>query len=473
MAIIGWSCKPGGPRRPRRVRPPLPLTPPAGGQNITSYIDSGLTIIGNTANSTDAHTASFTVPGQEGSSTYGSGAPDIVYQIALSQPKQLFISLCNPNTQFDTVLYLLTDPNDPTSVVDLDDDSDYCGTVQSTLATGLLSAGVTYYLVVDGYSSGASGPFNLTLSTFNPVCGLTPTSTPNPIVTPGIDTTAYTDAGFLGTVDIGTDLVGSGDVKDYLHPTDTWHFTVATAGFYNVSVDCYDDHTNRDQIGFDLFAGGDFTEALDNSPDNIYPNQTGDWLVPGDYYVQVFAETGGSDGNYHLVVQGILAGTPPVTATPTMSPTATISDTPTVSLTPTVSQTLTSSPTPVATNGDITGFIDSGNPITGDTSLSVDSHSVTDLFNNIYGSGAPDVAYTFTVPSGPGERLYFNVSTTAPFYYPILYLLGPNSTTALLDLNSTYNYTQASLTTGLLQPGTYTIVLDEIELQLQRRTLLR
>ncbi len=140
------------------------------------------------------------------------------------------------------MLYLLTDPNDPTSVVDLDDDSDYCGSVQSTLTTGLLSSGVTYYLVVDGYSDGESGPFNLTLSTFNPVCVLTPTSTPNPIVTPGVDTTAYSDAGYLGTVDIGSDLVGAGDVKDYLHPTDTWRFekttVAATAGFYNVSVDC-------------------------------------------------------------------------------------------------------------------------------------------------------------------------------------------------------------------------------------------
>ncbi len=192
------------------------------------------------------------------------------------------------------------------------------------------------------------------------------------------------------------------------------------------------------------------------SPDNLDPNQTGDWLVPGDYYVEVFANAGGSDGNYHLVVQGILAGTPVVTPTPTISPTPADTVTPTITATPTVS------PTSVAANGDITSFIDSGNPITGNTALSTDSHSVTDFYNDILGSsGSPDVAYTFTVTQPQGERFQFQLTPGSGFYYPILYLLGPNNTMTLSDLSPCYYNNPVNMTTELLAPGTYTVVVDE------------
>ena len=433
--------------------PTITPTPSAGGQDITSYIDSGLTITGDTNTSTDAHTAVFTVPG-EGASTYGLGAPDVIYQFTLSQPKQLYLNLCG--STFDTVVYILTNPSDPNSVVDLDDDSDFCGSVQSTLVTAPLAAGTTYYVVVDGYSEGDAGPFAMTLSTFNPVCALAPTSTPNPAVTPGADATAYTDAGNLGTVGIGTDLVGAGDVKSYLHPNDTWKFTVSTEGFYLVTADCYNTTLdNREQVAFDIFAPTDFSTSIGASPDVAYPNQTGLWLTPGDYYVDVFTGTNGSDGAYHLVIQGVAAGTPQVTPTPTDTPTSTITQTPADTFSP------TPTPTSVAVNSDITSFIDSGKAITGDTSTSVDSHSVTDLNNNILGTGSPDVAYTFTV-SQP-QQYYFTLTPTGNFYYPIIYLLGPNTTTTLTDLRTyfcNYAYTQ-TLTTGVLQPGTYTVVLDE------------
>ncbi len=92
-----------------------------------------------------------------GGDVWGYGAQDVVYQFNITSPKQLFFNLCNAN--FDSILYLCTDPNNPTgTLLDLADDSNYCanGSLQTTLTTGTLQNG-TYYLVVDGFGYGNSG----------------------------------------------------------------------------------------------------------------------------------------------------------------------------------------------------------------------------------------------------------------------------------------------------------------------------
>jgi len=443
--------------------PTVTPTPPVGGLDITSYITSGMTIVGDTSTSTDGHQGSYLFTSfSDGEYTYttnfGVGSPDVIYQFTLTNPQALYFNL-SANYSYP-ILYLLTNPNDPSTMIDLNEYNQYCtSNPPYTLTTGQLQPG-TYYVVVDSdYGNDPpynQGPFTLTVAPFNPACHIGPVFTPTVTVTPGIDDYYFSDPGYIGTVPMGSNIAVQGNVKEDLGYVNTWQFTVQTDGQYTISLDCFDDGTGRNLNGFDFYQSlGGSVSYMYSSPDVSEPNQTTDWLSAGvTYVVAVYPDNCGNDGDYRLVVQGIQPGAPTATLTPTDTQTLGNTPTSTVTATPTIS------PTPVPTNADITALIGTGQAILGDTSQSVDNHSVTDMNNNIWGSNAPDVAYNFTV-STP-ERLVFNLNTigSGPAYYPILYLIGPGGTVS--DISACYSYLTAQLTTGLLQAGTYTLVVDQI-----------
>ncbi len=403
----------------------------APGSDISALVNSGsdFTITGDTSTSTDLHSAF------DGFNPYGNGAPDVVYSFTVpaGQPEQLYLNL--NSSYYYPMIYILTNPSNPSSVVDIND----CGNslYQATLTTALLQPTVTYYVVVDGFNGYAGGPFSLTVSHFQPQCYLTPapTNVPNPAVTPGVDDQFYADAGELGSIAIGSDAVGAGDVKFNLGDVNTWHFTVpAGGGNYVISADCYDDGSYKNQLGFDLVegtvnAGVTTFTTIDVSPDNVFPNQVADWLPAGEYYVAFYANACGTDGNYHVVVQGAQAS--PGSGSPL----------------------------------DITSSINNSDVI-GNTANSSDRYSQNSYYGSVYGAGSPDVAYQFTLT----QPQHLELALTQPsgqtqknnsFALTLRTKLNDPASTIAFNFGAISNQ-GFNMGTGLLKPGTYYVIVDGV-----------
>ena len=413
--------------------PTMTPTMPPSGSDISTLVNSGLnfTLTGDTSTSvTPDHSTIY---------GYGAGAPDVIYSFTLSgtQSEELYFNL-HASSQFSyPILYLMTDPAAPSSYVE----TNVCGNpyyYTNSIATGQLQPGVTYYVVVDGLSSSYAGPYSLDVSHFQPLCSLSPapSTTPNPAVTPGVDDSEYSDAGDLGTVAVGSDAVGAGDVKYDFNSVNVWHFKVpAGGGNYTISADCYDDGNNKNQLGFDLNVAslnGSVTQVnfMEASPDTSYPNQMADWLPAGDYYVAVYSNACGSDGSYHLVVQG-------TQATPSNPP------------------------------QDITSYIDSGTGVLGDTGQMADKFSQNSFYGSTYGAGSGDVVYQFTLTQP--QRLNFILTQPGPTDYQnnsfALYLRtkanDPSSTLAF-NFGAIHSYGGVFMGAGQLKPGTYYLIVDGV-----------
>jgi hypothetical protein len=411
--------------------------------DITAFIDSGNPIAGNTALSTDNHSVT-----DLSNNIYGSnGSPDVAYTFTVTQPQgeRVHFQLTPGSGFYYPILYLLG-PNNTTTLSDL---STCYYNDPVNLTTGLLAPG-TYTVVVDEYYPGdtaGSGPFSLIVSTFHPNCVLNPTTTPVPAVTPGVDDEAFTDAGSLGNVSPGSDLVGAGLVKDNLGDVNTWHFHVTAAGQYSIAADCYDDGTGKALVALDLYQanGSGGFQLVDVTADTSYPNGFSDWLIPGDYYVAAYAEICGSDDSYHLVIQGTLAPTP----------------------------------TPEAAQ-DITSNINGGE-ILGDTTGQLDAHSDLDIEGNNWGRGAPDLVYQFTLNQPQQLDIEFGANGGNNSFVAYLRTKqdDPSTTLALAQAvneeddasvkpakhslshaSPSSEFGSTDLITPLLKPGTYYLIMD-------------
>jgi DNA-binding beta-propeller fold protein YncE len=297
--------------------------------DITSLIDSGNFITGDTTGLPDNYNQPITYTG-EGTyvENYGLGSPDVVYQFTLTSPKSLFIDNCNTN--FESVLYLRTNPADPTTTIVFDEYLNSCSSESgSGLVTGTLKPG-TYYLILDGAYSGDYGPYSFSISTFEPNCVVTPAPTATPIsnVAPSSDAVHFSKPTYLGTAYSNTALVGSGTMNYYFNDTETWHFKAGTNGAnYLVSLDCYDDGTGK--ALFNLYVYDSHFNLLGSylGDGETTPAQDVLTLPAGDYYVAVEANSEGSpNGDYHLIIQGQGVATP--TLSPTVTPTVTVTPTP-------------------------------------------------------------------------------------------------------------------------------------------------
>lgn len=315
--------------------------------DITNNIN-GSCVFGNTNGLADSYSVTVYSQADSITTTYGSGAGDAVYSFTLSQPTNLFLNLCGAsgNGFNSPVLYLMTDLTHTSTTFALDENSAYCSDHSPALVTGLLQPG-TYYAIVDGTQAGDSGNFNLCVNTFNPNCSLNPVSTP---VTLGAGVTT----GGLGTVT--ADAAGAGHVDWNFEYTNSWTFTPGVAGNYQISLDCFDDGSNKAQVAYDLYDSTGNPIATSNGNDNL--DQLTLSLTQQQYTVVVFPPNENEpSGDYRLVIQTsnstpTLTPTPTnsLTSTPTGSATATPTITPTITLTPTQTSTPTVTSTPTQTS---------------------------------------------------------------------------------------------------------------------------
>lgn len=110
----------------------------------------------------------------------GSRAPDVVYRFTPATPLTVDVLLCNGWTDFDTKLYIYDScPPVPGQPVACNDDACTSAAGQgyvSALWNVPLTAGVTYYLVVDGYGD-AAGAYELELRESLPAAECPPVGT--------------------------------------------------------------------------------------------------------------------------------------------------------------------------------------------------------------------------------------------------------------------------------------------------------
>ena len=103
-----------------------------------------------------------------------AAAPDVTYQFTPTKTGSWTFQTCSPMTKFDTVLYVRTGNTTGTELA-CADDTIGCATGDGSIYSDrhgsqfnlTLTAGVTYYVVVDGYSpstGGSSGNYLLTVT---------------------------------------------------------------------------------------------------------------------------------------------------------------------------------------------------------------------------------------------------------------------------------------------------------------------
>jgi hypothetical protein len=111
----------------------------------------------------------LTVPGSNAGSTVGytnsgdancggTGAPDVVYYYTPAVNQIVTFTTCDAGTSYDTKLWITEAPCATGTLIDCNDDAgSVCGSggLKSILSCIPLTAGVTYYIFADGFSSGS------------------------------------------------------------------------------------------------------------------------------------------------------------------------------------------------------------------------------------------------------------------------------------------------------------------------------
>jgi hypothetical protein len=120
--------------------------------------DVGTAVVISSLPYSDAGTTSGHVNDYEGTCG-GSGAPDVVYSFTPSVDYFVTMDLCN--SSYDTKVYVFE--STVNNVIGCNDDA--CG-LQSRL-TVEMSAGITYYIIVDGYGS-SSGSYDMVVTGIEP-----------------------------------------------------------------------------------------------------------------------------------------------------------------------------------------------------------------------------------------------------------------------------------------------------------------
>lgn len=163
--LTGWSGMPRGGGR---------VAARGGGRGTCASpiaLAVGSPVTGDTTRGTNAMT---------GSCISGGDAPEVVYSLTLEQRAQLAVTI---TSEFDGAVYLLGSCGEMRSEIACNDDAP---TTERSHIAATLDAG-TYYVVVDGFGSGA-GAFRLTaevtdLQSLAQVCGAATTLLPGAAVT--------------------------------------------------------------------------------------------------------------------------------------------------------------------------------------------------------------------------------------------------------------------------------------------------
>jgi hypothetical protein len=144
---------------------PGPNGPLQGGETVaTAVVLSGPLPI-NSSGSTSGHINDY----DEVCDYFGSTAPDVVY--SYTPPANILVDfdLCGSN--YDTKIYVYENTVTPGNPFACNDDfyySETCGEYTSFIEAAYLTAGNTYYIVIDGYET-ASGHYELAIKASNSV----------------------------------------------------------------------------------------------------------------------------------------------------------------------------------------------------------------------------------------------------------------------------------------------------------------
>jgi hypothetical protein len=187
----------------------------------------------------------------------GSTAPDVVYQYTPATNESIFVSLCTPgtNTDYDTKLYIYEAACTNPAVACADDacSAPLYASFVSELGPVALTAGTTYYIVVDGYGS-SSGNYTLSVEpyvvqtcpcppdadlnegTLDPLCGNDPAGDP----TGGCNTDPDNPGPYMVQIACNTTICGttstytggSGDSRD----TDWFELNLPVADTIRVTL---------------------------------------------------------------------------------------------------------------------------------------------------------------------------------------------------------------------------------------------
>jgi len=155
--------------------PPAPLGPLQGGETIASA-----TVISSLPYNDVGTTAGYIDNYNEECPYTATGGRDVVYSYTPAANGAIDITLCNDATAYDTKLYVYDTPTPVTGDAIACND-DVCSTVAypspyvSEVLSVPVTAGTTYYIVVDGYSSADYGAYAITVTAvISPILIATP-----------------------------------------------------------------------------------------------------------------------------------------------------------------------------------------------------------------------------------------------------------------------------------------------------------
>ena len=341
--------------------------------------------------------APFVIPAQGGvvSSATGGGSGNLGGGCAASatSPEQVFqwtptasgtatIDTCNGSTSFDTVLYVRSGTCASGSQLACADDAPGCGTTEpndhhASRVTLAVTAGQTYFIVVDGYN-GAAGTFTLTVAppggsatpsrTPTPVATATPgaatpapsrTATPIPSATPSpvgcaaaiqvpaqggtFDGTTSGASNFSGTCAV---TANSPDRVFQWTPAVSGAATIATCGG-TTSFDTAVYVRAGSCQGTQIACGDDAAGCETSEPNAHHASRVVVNVTAGQTYFIVVDGYNGAGGTFTLTIAPPVSPSPSATPTATALPTATA--TPTATPLPTATATPTATPLPTAT----------------------------------------------------------------------------------------------------------------------------
>ncbi len=135
-----------------------PCPVPNAGETCASAI--ALTVPGSVDGATDGFLNDY-----DASCPYTGGtSPDIVYSYTPVQTEMVSLTLCGGITNYDTKLYVFEGSCTGTPIACSDDECtapNYTFPYVSALVCVPMNAGITYYIVVDGYGAGSFGSYTL------------------------------------------------------------------------------------------------------------------------------------------------------------------------------------------------------------------------------------------------------------------------------------------------------------------------
>jgi hypothetical protein len=278
-------------------------------------------------------------------------APERVYQWTPSQSGTATIQTCSTTaTTYDSVVYVRQGTCGGGVELGCNDDTPGCGTTtdianphRGSFLTPSVTAGQTYFIIVDGYS-GSNGNYVLNISP----PGVTPTTTTSTTLPGGTTTTTLPAAActspvvvpaaggvFTGTTSGANSLTGSCGASG-LSPERVYQWTPTVSGTANIET-CSTTATTYDTVVYvrqgtcssgTEFGCNDDTTGCGTTTDVANPHR-GSRVTPavtaGQTYFIVVDGYNGLSGDFRLAITPPVPGTTTTTTTTTSTTTTTVS----------------------------------------------------------------------------------------------------------------------------------------------------